>query len=703
MGVPQRKIPAPSLLLWGVLLVVLSGGGASAQTTPRPPRPGHKMRVKIDSAPQQAAIYVDSKEYGIEGYTPSVLRLPKGSYTLILELPGFRPVQRAITVTRSEGFVFTMERAARPSVLDVRSSVNDSATGGQLAVDGAPVGTVPARVEVAPGHHLVEVKKAGFRDYRDSVDLAEGDQRTLSIDMQAEAKKGSLLVTADVAGADVYVDGQRRDAAPALIGDLIEGAHTVEVRKDPAPPWKQAVNVVAGQQVKVEAKLQAQMAGSLRVVSSAQGAEVYIDGELKGTVNTEITGVRPGQHIVEVRQKGSAPASLETSVNAAEQRVVKIDLSAQAQAPGNCRLRVVSAVPDADVYVDGAAVGKAPFDRSDLAAGQHYVVVHKQGFADWKREVSLSAAQPVTLTADLSSSGTLKVLSNVNGASVFIDGQLVGRTPLTLDNVAAGDHLVEVKQSGYAEAKQPLRLEGGEQKILSADLASLRTGPTAQDLSRRYRAMSSFSGVTIEPGRFTVDVAGGFFPFGQLRLTVGALRAGMLGLDAGVELRTIGYFTDGGAHAKFQFLKAGPVAMGFDVYLGGGGGPVERNDFTFEAGLPFSLLFGELVRFTGKPYVQVYSDRLCGDKAPATLSDEPDICHAMPPPAGVKPRDRFTSARFILQAALEIAVHEVATIFFIFEGAPGTTRAAYTHDYSPGFFFTADPQIYGRIGVTFKF
>ena len=97
------------------------------------------------SPPQQAAVYVDSKEYGIEGYTPVTLRLPKGTYTIILELPGFRPVQKAITVSRSEGFVFTMERAARPAVLDVRASAaNDAAMGGQLFVDGAPVGTVPA-------------------------------------------------------------------------------------------------------------------------------------------------------------------------------------------------------------------------------------------------------------------------------------------------------------------------------------------------------------------------------------------------------------------------------------------------------------------------------------------------------------------------------------------------------------------------------
>src|SRR5581483_5484946 len=152
--------------------------------------------------------------------------------------------------------MFPLERQARPAVLDVRSVSNDSATGGQLFVDGSPVGTVPARIEVAAGSHLVEVKKPGFKDYRDQATLAEGDQRSMVIDLTAEQKKGSILVTADVAGADVYIDGVRKDVAPALTPDLIEGDHTVEVRKDPMPAFRQVVRVIGNQQVKVEARIQ---------------------------------------------------------------------------------------------------------------------------------------------------------------------------------------------------------------------------------------------------------------------------------------------------------------------------------------------------------------------------------------------------------------------------------------------------------------
>jgi hypothetical protein len=706
---------------------------AVAQPRPKPNRPGHKMRVKIDSAPQQAAVYVDSKDYGIEGYTPVTLKLPKGTYTIILELPSFQTIQKAITVEKSQAFVFTMERQARPAVLDVRvPQGNDAAMGAQLFVDGSPVGTVPGRVEVTQGHHLIEVKKQGFKDWRDSADVNEGEQRTMVVDLASDIKKGMLLVTTDVAGADVYVDGVKRDAAPALISDLTEGPHVVEVRKEGAPPWKQEVNVVANQQTKVTANLAAAMVGSLRVVSSTPGAEVIFDGENKGPANAEISGLKPGQHIVEVRAKGFQSQSVEVQIVSGEQRVAKIDL--QPGQAATARLRVVTPIPDVEIFLDGASVGKAPIDRNDLTPGKHFVVARKPGYAEWKRQVDVDVSTPVTLTAELSASGTLKILSNVGGAEVTLDGSVVGKTPLTLETVAAGDHLLEVKASGYIDARQSVHIDGGEQKILAADLAQRRTGPSPTDIARRIRGSTSFSAIAIDPAKFTVDVGTGFVPFGMVRLTVGALRWRFIGFDTGIDLRTTGYFTEGGVHGRLQVLQAGPFALGFNLFIGGGGGPAHRNNFVFELGVPMTLLFGDLVRFTVHPYLQVYSDRNCAAVSDAQVElaaktlDEQQWCKAkdssrtggsaiidntmnhisMQDAAqalaaiGQDPRDRFVSARLMLRGVLEVAVVENVNIFAIFEGDPIGVRWSLSQQFSwlfPG----TDHQVYGELGATFKF
>lgn len=694
-----------------VIGIALAGGAARAQAP-------HKMRIKIDSQPQQAAVYVDRKEDGIKGYTPTTLRLSRGSYTIILELPGFRPVQKPISVSRSEGFIFTLERQAKPAVLDVRATGNnDAATGAQLFVDGAPVGTVPARVEVPAGKHRVEVRKQGYVDWGDTADVAEGDQRQMVIDLQQAVKKGALLVTSDQPGADVYLDGQRRDATPALLSDIPEGAHQLEVKKGELS-WKQIVTVVANQQQKVMAQLQPSgpATGTLRIVCPVSGAEVFVDGEMKGTVNTTIQGVPVGEHIIEVRSRGWAPQSVTVTINANAQSVARVDLTSQPEKQPQARLRVVTPVPNAEVFIDGASAGPAPYDHNDLAPGKHFVIVRARGFAEWKREVELDPQTPTTLSAELSASGTVKILSNVSGAMVLIDGQVVGKTPVVLDNIAAGEHLVEVKQSGYLDAKQPFHLDGGEQKILAADLTPIHHGPTAQDLQRRMRGMTSFSGVTIDPARFTADIAGGYVPFGTLRLTVGAFRHNWVGMDAGIELRTIGYFTEGLAHAKLQFIQAGPVAIAFDLTIGGGGGPTKRTDFIFEAGIPFTLLFGDLVRFTAHPYLQVYSDRNC--PSAQDVADDPTLTQAGQGEQGTctngmyhgaaqkfgqsDPRQRFNGARFMLQAVLEIAILENVNLFFLFEGDPVGERQALTAKFS-SIFPDHDTQVYGRVGATFKF
>ena len=98
--------------------------------------------------------------------------------------------------------------------------------------------------------------------------------------------------------------------------------------------------------------------------------------------------------------------------------MARVDLTSQPERPAAARLRVVTPVPNAEVFIDGASAGPAPFDHNDLAPGKHFVIVRARGYAEWKREVELDPAQPTTLSAELSASGTVKMLSNVSGAIV---------------------------------------------------------------------------------------------------------------------------------------------------------------------------------------------------------------------------------------------------------------------------------------------
>ena len=98
---------------------------AAAQTQPRPPVKG-KYKLKIDSSPQQAAVYWDSsanqqpKLYGIVGYTPITIKVPKGAVKIVLELSGFKPFEQVLDVRKNTTITPTLERAPRMARLDLQ-------------------------------------------------------------------------------------------------------------------------------------------------------------------------------------------------------------------------------------------------------------------------------------------------------------------------------------------------------------------------------------------------------------------------------------------------------------------------------------------------------------------------------------------------------------------------------------------------------
>jgi TPR repeat protein len=49
----------------------------------------------------------------------------------------------------------------------------------EIFVDGSFVGNTPAKVKLAEGAHVVEVKKPGFKDYRKQIKITEGSELTL--------------------------------------------------------------------------------------------------------------------------------------------------------------------------------------------------------------------------------------------------------------------------------------------------------------------------------------------------------------------------------------------------------------------------------------------------------------------------------------------------------------------------------------------
>ncbi len=695
---------------------------AMAQVAPpraRPPLKGRVHRVRVDSSPQQAAVYWDAaagatsapRAYGIAGYTPIELKVPHGRVKLIVELKGFKTIERELDVAKSQPIALTLERAAAPARLDLRAGSDGSAAGGDVFIDGVVKGTLPNAFDLPAGRHQVEVRKAGYKSFSDWIELGDEERRTRDVTLErAETGGGSILITSD-SGGDVYVDGTRKDAVPAMIAGVAPGEHVVEVRKEGLAPWRQTVTVVAGQQVKVTASLGAGGAGgSLRVMATEPDVDVYVDGKLVGKTPAEVHDVRPGQHVVEGRKAKFRVSDEIIKLTPGEELLVRLKAEPAPDDRPRAILRVQSTVPNAEVFLDGASLGRAPIDRSDLEPGPHYLMVRRDGFVEFKREVKLVANTPMAIVADLRAVANLKFLSSPDGAQVFIDGEPIsGKTPNQREEVSAGEHQILFRKSGYVDAKQTIKVEGGRERIVAQDLVKAPTGPPPDQVQRWKQGMSSFGARALPAGGFTADFGMGWPYLFVGRLTVSTLRQELLSIDAGVEFRTYFQMNEFDLHGRVQFLELGPLSLAAKADIGGGIGPNGRNAFFMDVGPAASLSFNDIVTFTGHARLSYWNDRLCPSPQDKSRGVDPrGACtdyKNVPGFAGKDPEvSRFADYRFYVGGSLEVAINRLMTAFLMMEFLPFQydERLAFT-DTINSVQLDNDPLAYGMAGVTFKF
>lgn len=717
-----------------VALVVL--GAASAARAEVCPKTG-RYAVKIDSAPQGAAIYIGDKTCQV-GVTPWEGKLNRATYSVIVEAAGYEAASKTfsvVAVRKKQELFVPLVRKTDPPKIDVRADSDPKGVAGATVfLDGEVKGQAPLVVTTTAGRHQLRIQKDGYEPFESWYTTSDNNTQTVMPSLkELRSKAGAVVVDADVPDAEVYIDGNKHsDNTPAVIQNVGEGFHVIEVRKRPAQPWKQTVQVTANQQTKVRAELGATLnsgVGVIRVLSDTDGARAYIDGTDMGAVPVDIKDIKAGEHIVQVKAPGMQPAEKRVAVAAGSSQIVKVDLGPDVGG-GSGLLKIVSMVPEAQVFIDGASVGNVPQEKR-VSAGEHPVVVRLEGYKQFEQKVRVDPGQSVTVQAVLKPVGRLRVLSTPSQAEVLVNGMPIGKTPFD-GEVETGETVVRIELPGFQPFEQTMMIEGGRNHAVSRELAV--AGKSEADLVTEQRGLSSYSARTLPRGHSTIDFSAGYPYYLESRVSVGAGRiANQFGFDAGVSVRTMFARTELGLGGRIMFANEEPFSAGVfsDLYWGSklldNSG---RNGLTWNAGAMASLTALAQVTITGRIYLNAWTDRHCPDKKTAGMTGPNDVfdgdalavcrtfyenyADTMSPEiahisklTGWKSQDdvfkRDNGARLMLSLIVEMAVRQHWNLFGILEGAPRQDeRALFTSGFSRPMFDT-DTALYLRLGTSYKF
>ena len=106
-------------------------------------------------------------------------------------------------------------------------------------------------------------------------------------------------------------------------------------------------------------------------------------------------------------------------------------VAAAPAAAQNRRINISSAPPGATVRLDNqtsAPIGTTPIRNRAVRAGAHTLFFELQGYVPGRLDINV-ARNGETFTGSLQQAGSINVSSDVQGASVTIDGQERGTSP----------------------------------------------------------------------------------------------------------------------------------------------------------------------------------------------------------------------------------------------------------------------------------
>jgi len=498
--------------------------------TPVTDVPGPKVGwLTIISTPSGAEVRIDGEAAGA---TPITGReVGAGSHAIAIAMPGFETYQTeksigageqaAVDATLKEIVIPTTAPTTRQTVIPeptvtaipclgcdkgwirVYCNVNGATVSFDQLSSGCTIANGYCDTEVATTgtpFGTFTVQKPGYGIFTGSVSPwpAKGQTVSLYSTLIPIQSYGNIQVDSRPQGAVVTLDGSTWQNTPSTFTSVSTGTHTIQITMNGYQPYGTSVYVNPGKTASVNAYLVPNppqpRTGSLNIVTSPKGADIYVDGTYYAETPYIVTNLAPGSHVLRMYKAGFDEYMSTVTVNAGQQTPISWTFTPQRGSVGS--IDVSSTPAGSAVYLDGNYMGQTPYggslDIPSVLAGTHTVSLRQQDYRSYTQTVTVRAGEVVTVSARLTpdtpspqpdTTGQIMVVSTPAGAELFIDNNFRGITPATIPDIPAGSHVVMVRQAGYTDATQTVTVTGGQSTPVALSLAPVPVTTTKTPMS----------------------------------------------------------------------------------------------------------------------------------------------------------------------------------------------------------------------------
>jgi hypothetical protein len=226
-----------------------------------------------------------------------------GEHEVLAERDGYKPLQRAVTLSDNQPAPVALVLEKLPGVLTV-------VTGdvrGNVIVDGREVGATGAPLKIAPGHHALVVRAPRHLDALGDVEI-EGAGKPQELKVELTPAWAKLTVESKPSAASISFDGHVVGKTPIAF-DADAGRHQITITDPNFRPWETELLVKANEPQHVGPIELGLPDGTLTIRSTPAGADVTAAGRYRGRTPVSFDLAAGAMQEVVVQAEGYEPAT----------------------------------------------------------------------------------------------------------------------------------------------------------------------------------------------------------------------------------------------------------------------------------------------------------------------------------------------------------------------------------------------------------
>jgi len=355
---PTYQKPRTSPIVWvlvsllAVAFLAILGGGYFYlhKGNPQAARP-QVGQLHVDANIPGAVVSVDGQS-GPSWVAPcTIIDLSPGSHQVTVSKDGYDNYQQTVTIEAGKtNSIIASLPAHRPEAPSTALAEEPAAARGKPKASGAP-GAVPVSSTPgkAPGNTPLSAARGGGRSVTSPPAASGGATAATALPAtgggapgvtsvpaasgggpNATPTMGQLLVTANVAGAKISIDGTSDAGWITPYSSPINrpaGSHLVVISKDGYGDYQQSVTIEGGKTATIKAQLSQlpEAGGEVVVITTPPGLDVLIDGKLIGPSPVHLN-VAAGSHKYTVKRQGWEPYEGTVNVRSGAQMTIRVNM-----------------------------------------------------------------------------------------------------------------------------------------------------------------------------------------------------------------------------------------------------------------------------------------------------------------------------------------------------------------------------------------